>query len=691
MHWHEFWQSPATRDALDGRLTRIVDVFVLVGPDFPSHLFVHLFRVCCLHRGRIGIGAVADEIIAEPKIAALAGSHGELCRHANATLILPQLPRDGYDHSIAKSPIAEKNGMCGRMPEITHPRSGCPGRWTNFLFLLFCISTVGCSALMPGKGDDDDNAKLKELMRAPEPPEMVREATVVQGLRPIQVVGVGAVNGLPGTGGPADPSVFRDELLEEMKRHDIKDPNKFLERADTALVRISATIPAGARRGDPVDIRVLAPKESRVTNLHDGWLLDTRMRQQRVLQNMVRQSEVMAIGLGPVLTRSMHTPGDDPNLPVDGLVLGGGRVQVTRKLGLIIRPEFQHAKISTALANAVNRRFFFFDGTTRRGIAKPVEDDFIEIDVHPRYRDNIPRLMKVVQAIGVQPESSDTQSQLVELAERLSDPATAADAAIQLEALGESAVPTLLEGVRSSNPELQFYAAAALAYLDRSEAIEPLESAAREVAAFRHAALLALQGMDHELSTDALHRLMDEPSLETRYGSFCAIRRRADGKQILGGRALESFYLYEVPSEARAAVVVSLHESPEIVLLGEGRGLIVEQFLMGPGGLMIKADESVPGQLRISRFQPGKEDRRIAVSNSLPDVIQGIVKVGGGYGDVIATLRIAKAKGFLVDQLAIDPLPEKVRTYYRDEQEMVGDQDDSSQVSSSNEVEDGDS
>ena len=36
----------------------------------------------------------------------------------------------------------------------------------------------------------------------------------------------------------------------------------------------------------------------------------------------------------------------------------------------------------------------------------------------------------------------------------------------------------------------------------------------------------------------------------------------------------------------------------------------------------------------------------LPASNSLPDVIQGIVKVGGGYGDVIATLRIAKAKGF---------------------------------------------
>ncbi|MGI9471182.1 MAG: flagellar basal body P-ring protein FlgI [Rubripirellula sp.] len=556
------------------------------------------------------------------------------------------------------------------MPQLTYMRPSNLGRWiARSLLFVLCLSIAGCTSLLPGKGDDDDNAKLKDLMRAPEAPDLVREATVVQGLRPIQVVGVGAVNGLPGTGGPADPSIYRDQLLEEMKRHDIKDPNRFLERADTALVRIRATIPAGARRGDPVDIRVLAPKESRVSDLHDGWLLDTRMRQQRVLQNMVRQSDVMAIGLGPVLTRSMHSPGDDSTLRIEGVVLGGGRVQVTRKLGLILRPEFQHAKMSTTLSNAVNRRFFFFDGTTRRGIAKPLEDDFIEIEVHPRYRNNIPRLMEVVRAIGVKPESSDTQMRLAELADRLGNPATATDAAMQLEALGDSAVPTLLEGIRSDNPELRFYAAEALAYLERSEAIEPLESAAREVAAFRHLSLLALQGMDHQLATDALRRLMDEPSLETRYGSFCAIRRRVDGKQLLGGKALGSFYLYEVPSESKSAVVVSLRESPEIVLLGGTQKLEVRQFLMGPGGLMIKPDASESGQLRISRFQPGKDDKRAVVSNSLPDVIEGIVTVGGEYGDVIATLRLAKAKGFLTDQLAIDPLPATVRTYYRDEVE----------------------
>ena len=81
-----------------------------------------------------------------------------------------------------------------------------------------------------------------------------------------------------------------------MKRRDIKDPNHFLELDNTALVRIQATIPPGARRNDPVDIIVRAPNESVVSNLNDGWLLDTRLRQQRFLQNKVRKSEVIGQG-----------------------------------------------------------------------------------------------------------------------------------------------------------------------------------------------------------------------------------------------------------------------------------------------------------------------------------------------------------------------------------------------------------
>jgi hypothetical protein len=240
---------------------------------------------------------------------------------------------------------------------------------------------------------------------------------------------------------------------------------------------------------------------------------------------------------------------------------------------------------------------------------------------------------------------------------------------VQLEALGESAVPTLLEGIRSTNPELRFYAAESLAYLDRVEAIEPLESAARSVAAFRAPALSAMQGIEQQLAIDALKRLMNESSIETRYGAFCAIRRRVDGSSALSGRFLESFSLYSVSSDAPPAVVISLRESPEIVLLGKVAPLEITEFLKLPGGILIKQDPSHPGELRVSRFLPGKQDQRVVVPNHVAAVTAGVVAVGGGYGDAIAMLRAAKDRGYLKDQLAIDPLPAPVRTYFRDQED----------------------
>ena len=50
------------------------------------------------------------------------------------------------------------------------------------------------------------------------------------------------------------------------------------------------------------------PRKVVSTDLRQGWLLDTRLREQRLLQNVVRQSEVMAIGMGSVLTRADYTP-----------------------------------------------------------------------------------------------------------------------------------------------------------------------------------------------------------------------------------------------------------------------------------------------------------------------------------------------------------------------------------------------
>lgn len=515
------------------------------------------------------------------------------------------------------------------------------------------------------RGEDPD-AKLDKLLKVPELPDLIRQAAMPTGLTFVSVEGVAAVNGLPGTGGMVPPSPLRDQLIEEMKKHDVADPNHFLERPETALVRVQAIIPPGVRRGDPIDLRIISPPRTEATDLHGGWLMDTRLRQEQTLSGMVRRGDVLVVGTGHVLTRAATEAGEDANLKIEGVVLGGGRIQQDRKLGLVIRPEYRHVKMAAQLENAINQRFYFFDGTTRGGIAKAREDDYIEISVHPRYRRNIHRMMAVVSMVVAKGESAETQHRLAKLGKRLAEPTTAADAAMQLEALGERAVPTLLEALKNTDPEIRFYAAEALAYLERSEAIEPLEQAAADQPAFRYPALIALEGMDSRGSLDALQRLMQQPSIETRYGALRSIRRRPDGQVILRPTKLGGVDLYEVSTETAPFIAVSLADRPEIACFGSDFPVAIPDFLLGPAGLVIRPEESDPSKLRISRFQPGADDRRASVPATVSGLLTGITLVGGGYGDCVAVLRKAKENQVIACGLAIDPLPKSLRTYHRD-------------------------
>lgn len=523
----------------------------------------------------------------------------------------------------------------------------------------------GCNMISNWRGEDPD-AKLDKLLKVPELPDLIRQAAMPTGLTFVSVEGVAAVNGLPGTGGLVPPSPLRDQLIEEMKKHDVADPNHFLERPETALVRVQAIIPPGVRRGDPIDLRIISPPRTEATDLHGGWLMDTRLRQEQTLSGMVRRGDVLVVGTGHVLTRAATEAGEDANLKIEGVVLGGGRIQQDRKLGLVIRPEYRHVKMAAQLENAINQRFYFFDGTTRGGIAKAREDDYIEISVHPRYRRNIHRMMAVVSMVVAKGESAETQHRLAKLGKRLAEPTTAADAAMQLEALGERAVPTLLEALKNTDPEIRFYAAEALAYLERSEAIEPLEQAAADQPAFRYPALIALEGMDSRGSLDALQRLMQQPSIETRYGALRSIRRRPDGQVILRPTKLGGVDLYEVSTETAPFIAVSLADRPEIACFGSDFPVAIPDFLLGPAGLVIRPEESDPSKLRISRFQPGADDRRASVPATVSGLLTGITLVGGGYGDCVAVLRKAKENQVIACGLAIDPLPKSLRTYHRD-------------------------
>jgi len=537
------------------------------------------------------------------------------------------------------------------------------------LTMMLCVM-AGCSTLMK-KSEDEVAAetRMAKLMSAPKAPDLIRQAAVPHGLTFVSIEGVAAVNGLPGTGGPVAPSIFRDELVEEMKKVDVADPNGFLELPATALVRVQAIIPPAAKRGDALDLRIVSPPRSQTSDLHGGWLMDTRLRQQQVLAGAVRKSDVMAIGIGPILVRNDHESGDDAALKLQGMVLGGGRVQQPRSLGLVIRPEYQHVKMSSQIAEAINNRLFFFDGTSRKGIAKPIEDDFIEIELHPRYRRNIHRMMAVVTMICPQAESSQTQLKLTDLGKRLAEPTTSDEAALQREAIGDSGIPTLLSQLSNTSAEVRFNAAQSLSYLDRNEAIEPLKETAKNESAFRYPALIALETMDNRLALDALVSLMSEPSMETRYGAMRSIRRRHDRDTAIRGTTMFGGYrYYKIASGATPFIAVSLTETPEIVSFGDESEVKIDDYLMGPSGIVIRPGGADSKSLRVSRFVPGEADRRAEVPATIEGLLTGLSSVGGGYGESIAVLRAAKTNNQISCGLAMDPLPQAMRTYHREQE-----------------------
>ena len=132
----------------------------------------------------------------------------------------------------------------------------------------------------------------------------------------------------------------------------------------------------------------------------------------------------------------------------------------------MLKPDHRSVQASSLIGAAVNRRFHTYTGGAKKGVANPKDDQHVELVVHPRYKNNVERYMQVVRSIALRESPAQQMARLTLLERQLLDPITAATAALRLEAIGKEAVPTLNLGLKSADPEVRFYAAEALAYLD---------------------------------------------------------------------------------------------------------------------------------------------------------------------------------------------------------------------------------
>lgn len=544
--------------------------------------------------------------------------------------------------------------------------------------LLALVLLFGCnSPLMRPQSPESEN--LEYLAASENDHEdgvkLIGDGTVPLGLTYLKIENVGLVSGLHNTGGDSGPSSLRNALISEMQSYDVRNPEKLLESPAVSLVVVRGYLPPGVEKGDTFDVEVVVPPKSKTTSLRHGFLLKSRLREMRVLENAIHSGHVAGLVQGPVVVDSIFGGPDNEMREARGRILGGGQSQIARPLGLAIRGD-STVKRAAMIGAAINSRFHRSDAGGQSGVAKPKRDNYIELTVHPRYKNNISRYVRVIGSIALGESPGERVLRIESLERRLVEPTTSARAALQLEAIGEDAAHILLKGLASPQPEVRFYSAEALAYLDREEAAEVLGWAAANLSAFRWHALTALAAMDHVAAYEALNELLHVPSAETRYGAFRALRTRNAADPLVRGESLGGSFAYHViSSDAPPMIHLSKVQRAEIVLFGQHQKIVPPAFLYAGKDIMIKGTDD--GRIRLVRFGIGdQEDQQEVCDAAVDPLVRAIVRLGGKYTDVIQALQEARQGGYLESRVVVNALANPDRTYHRQEQDGEGDPDE---------------
>lgn len=489
------------------------------------------------------------------------------------------------------------------------------------------------------------------------------------GLGYVKVEAVSMATGLAGTGEDPAPSPQRAALMDEMQRREVENPKQVLASPDTALVLVRGFLRPGIQAGDRFDVEVRTSSRSESTSLRGGHLLETRMSETAVLGEQLRTGHMMALSAGAILVDPTADATKDSGLATKGRVLGGGVVTKSRNLGLILDHDRQSIRLSQKIGKAINKRFHSYIDGRKKGVATPKTDEFVELVLHPRYKDNVGRFMRVVRSMAIDETASQRLTRLQLLTAQLLDPVTSATAALRLEAIGgDAAVEVLVEGLTSEDPEVRFYAAEALAYLDETKAVPVLTQVVREEPAFRVNALAALSAMDDGSAYDNLRTLLSVKSSETRYGAFRAITSMAPNDKFTGGEDMRGMFNYHVLDVSGPPMIhaTSSHR-PEIVLFGRHHELKLPLVL--DAGPKILVNGLSGGEIKVSQFDGATQQR--TVPNDVEAVIRAVVELGGTYPDVVQMLQQAKESGALSSRFRVNALPEGGREFLKDELEIA--------------------
>ena len=542
---------------------------------------------------------------------------------------------------------------------ISLPKS--PGRRTILggiaLVSAAGLMTAGCNNFIRRGQSPDDEGELRQFQdKSPAGPKFIAETCGMWGMNYAEIEGIGLVLGLDGTGSPAKPGSYREHLEDELKTHKdkIENPRELFESKNTEMVVVRGYVPPGATKGSHFDVEVHMVPKMDGSSLDDGVLFRTRLR--KLVQfngRQLKEGHVLGLAEGSVLVDSVYGTRQDDGNELHGWILGGGEILKNRPLGLALRTQNYGPKTSTLISRAINARFTKLTDNGREGIAKPKNYKTINLLLPEIYAHNVRRFSTVISNIRYNETAQQRVERLAELERQMADPATCAQAALRLEAIGRDAVPTLKRSLASPDLELRFRAAEAITYCGESDGLPILKEVAEVEPAFRWHAITALAASEDSTSADYLEQLMQSESAETRYGAFRGLRIRNPKHPLVDGTRYPDFFFHSVPVESSPMVHFSRSKRPEMVVFGDAR--VSDDFLYVETGTTIRS--AGPGRLKLIHYSKDHGREEVFCSTEVKEVVKALSSHDFTYGRILRIFRKASKDQTLVGRLVINATP----------------------------------
>jgi len=221
------------------------------------------------------------------------------------------------------------------------------------------------------------------------PTVRIKDICYIEGIRKNQLVGVGLVTGLPGKGDSSRSFVLKESIANFLNRFGFKVSPDEIRSKNSAVVMITAEVPAFARPGDRIDVIVSSIADAK--NLDGGVLLQAPLRgangklyavAQGVIEVEGKQKTVGRIPKGAIVEQKIISD-----------FFRNGNLSI-----LLKNPNFITANV---VADAIRKKLPKLKVVTR-------DSSIIDITVPPELQGDIVKLIASIESIEVKPDSSNT-------------------------------------------------------------------------------------------------------------------------------------------------------------------------------------------------------------------------------------------------------------------------------------------